>query len=108
MVFEETEEEEERKSSSATEIHQKCGNSLTEMTMAGGTGLFVAVGETNSGKTATYRGFLLRTVESMLVKCRTKRKSCFVSFVEIRGSSVTDLMSTNSNIEVNIPVIPYL
>ena len=103
MVFEEKEEEEEEEGDrSATEIQQRCGSSLTEMTMSGGTGLFVAVGETNSGKTSTYRGFLMRTVEAMLVKCRAKRKNCFVSFVEIRGSSVSDLMSTNSNMEVNI------
>jgi len=70
------------------------------MVMSGGTGLFVAVGETNSGKTSTYRGFLLRTVEAMLVKCRANSKTCFVSFVEVRGSSVTDLMSTNSNMEI--------
>ena len=101
MVFEENEEEEEE-DSSATEIQQRCGHSLTEMVMSGGTGLFVAVGETNSGKTSTYRGFLLRTVEAMLVKCRANSKSCFVSFVEVRGSSVTDLMSTNSNMEVKI------
>jgi len=95
MVFQEKEE-----LSSASEIHQRCGNNLTEMAIAGGTSLFVALGETNSGKTATYREFLLMTVEAMLVKCRAKKKTCFVSFVEIRGSSVCDLMSTNSNMEV--------
>ena len=99
MVFE---EKDEKEPGSITELHQMCGHNLTEMSMSGGTGLFVAVGETNSGKTATYRGFLLRTVEAMLVKCRTKRKNCFVSFLEIRGSTVTDLLSTNSNMEVNI------
>ena len=97
MVFQEKEE-----LSSASEIHQRCGNNLTEMAIAGGTSLFVALGETNSGKTATYREFLLMTVEAMLVKCRAKKKTCFVSFVEIRGSSVCDLMSTNSNMEVHI------
>ena len=99
MVFEEKYEEEDR---SATELQQRCGGNLTEMTMSGGTGLFVAVGETNSGKAVTYKSFLLKMVEAMLVKCRNKRKNCFVSFVEIRGSTVTDLMSTNSNMEVNI------
>jgi len=97
MVFEEKYEEEDR---SATELQQRCGGNLTEMTMSGGTGLFVAVGETNSGKAVTYKSFLLKTVEAMLVKCRNKRKNCFVSFVEIRGSTVTDLMSTNSNMEI--------
>jgi len=31
---------------------------------------------------------------------RSERKSCFVSVVEVLGKAVTDLMSTNSNMEV--------
>ena len=97
MVFEEEED-----GRSVVEIHRKCSQSLTDMTMSGGVGLFVAVGTTSSGKSDTYKGFLLRTVEAVVAKCSAKRKSCFVSFVEVRGSAVTDLMSTNSNMEVNI------
>ena len=97
MVFEEEED-----GRSVVEIHRKCSQSLTDLTMSGGVGLFVAVGTTSSGKADTYKGFLLRTVEAVVAKCSAKRKSCFVSFVEVRGSAVTDLMSTNSNMEVNI------
>ena len=66
------------------DVFRTAGADLVDITMAGGCGLAVALGQTGSGKTETYQQFLTRATSTVLERCKSSRKDCFVSFMEVR------------------------
>ena len=81
-------------------VFETVGDPLVDMAIAGGSGLFISYGRSNSGKTQTYCNFSLSTFQRLLQKSKDDNLSHFVSFVAFQGNSFADFLGNQSEHEI--------
>ena len=74
-------------------VFKTVGDPLTDIAIAGGSGLFISYGQSNSGESKPYCNFSISAVQRLL---RNNDLSHFVFFMALQGNSCTDLLSTQA------------
>jgi len=92
FVFDQTDSDEK--------LFDTIGDSLIDMALAGGSGLYVSFGQTNSGKYQTFCKFLNNVVTSLLTNEKQRNVSNFISVMELQGNNLTDSLSSHSKLEI--------
>ena len=73
---------------------------MIDISILGGSGLFISYGQTSSGKSRTFGNVLNCTVHKLLQHSKKNGAVCFVSFMELQGNWLTDSLSHHSKLDL--------
>ena len=82
------------------ELFERVGEPLIDIIQIGGSGLFISCGQTSSGKSRTFGNVLTCTIQRLLQDSKRSGMTCFISFMELQGSCLTDSLSHHSKLDL--------